>query len=258
MGELNEQPRTPNLYEDMSPEVRFVYVVNALVDRVGESDNDNESVRYTSWPVRPKGHHYRLRKAMVYNIWQYPEFIYSLEHFIDDLPTDKPMTRYSVTFSGSNISAVSFIDAEGKHRALNNETRREAMRQMLGILEEVSPEDAKDALTMVFNRKFENTAGIYVLSDLALEGNTEELSEFVAWDLTESQNEIVEIIHDEVLEESKEHDSPAKQSFIQEAIDTRRGPTNKNSYKPVDVLAGAERVAKEIGKKWKYTVTYDQ
>ena len=65
-------------------------------------------------------------------------------------------------------------------------------------------------------------------------------------------------IEDEVLDETINNDSTAKQETILEAITTRRSKTNKNDYTPVDVFVAAEKAAREIGKKWQCTVAPEQ
>lgn len=259
MGEYNEQTKRPHLYERIAPETRFVLAADDIVTRLGEPPYEGDTTTLiAAWPQKPQGYHYKLQ--MKANL---TGFTCTLEHYIDELPANRPLTRYVTSVEGPTVFPITVFDAEGRLKNLDTEEEKaKAMRQLLSILAEAAPQVAHETLENIFNHRFENLAGAYILSDLAREGSKTEINKEAARAASEDFAYHIHEIEERVLRRSKRKDSPAKQEFVTEAVTTRRGRTNKNEYKLVDVVKVAERVAGDInrthGKRWKYTVTPEQ
>jgi hypothetical protein len=265
MGEYNEQTKRPNLYEQFAPELRFAMIAKSILEKTSKS-SDNEDVQapvVAVWPQKPDGYHYKLQAKAVYEMGPIPTYYFSLEHHLTGLPADKPMTKYVVSVSANGIiSKISIFNSQGVSKKLSPEGRVEATLELLSILTDAAPVEAKEILADAFHRRYESAVGAYVLSNLAIAGQEGDINELNATVQAEAFEERVIAIQDKVLRQSQKKDSPAKQSFIEEAVMTRRGPTNMNEYRTIDVPTIAKRIAKEVliqnGRKWKHTVTPEQ
>lgn len=265
MVEYNEETKRPNLYEQFAPELRFAMIASAILKKTGESPDEDEakSVVATTWPKKPEGYWYKLQLNVVNTVWQIPTYYFSLEHHLSGMPADKPMTRYNVSTGLDNsMSAISILNAEGKAKKLDPEGRREAIAELLSILADAAPEESKRVLADTFHHRYENLVGAYVLSSLAIAGQQDDMSELNAVAQADLFEEQTNAIEQKVLSRSERRDSPVKQSFIEEAVTTRRSKTNMNEYRDINVSNVTKRVAKEIlfrdGKRWKYTVGPEQ
>ena len=266
MGEYNEQTKRPHLYEQIAPEQRFAMLAGNILERTGESttNDPNRVVTIASWPQKPNGYYYRLQRVRVQSLFGAPGNLYTLEHFIDGLPQNKPMSTYvlSTTLNDSLTTKINILDASGKEKQLDKEGRKEAIEHLLSVLTNAAPQEARTVLANAFHDRFNKLVGSYILSNLAIEGLDEEMNEYAAWAETEDFEENIRTIEEKVLERSRRKDSPTKQSFIEEAVSTRRSRTDKNEYRTIDFHKITEQVAREIraqhGKQWKYTVAPDQ
>lgn len=269
MSEYNDPSKQPELYEHIGAETRFVLIAKSILENKGESPDGNERIIVASWPQKPQGYYFRLQGNGVFTAFQVPRYFYTLEHHLTGMPADKPMTKYVISVgTDGSMSGISVLDAEGaskirgKDKSEEKALKRRHLKELLGILTDADPVAAKNALSQLFGQRFEGLVGAYVLSDLTLEGAQIDISEAEAIAATERFVETTAAIKAKVLKKSRQHDSPARQSFIEEAVMVRRERTNKNQYAEVDVLEATKRVAREIlyqyGRKWKHTVTPDQ
>ena len=259
MGEFYEETTRPNLYEDLAPESRFVRVLNNVLEHSGYSPDDNKNVRVALFPKKPNGYYYKVQAFVTYNAWNQPSFTFSVEHYIDELPQNHPLAKYTAVTDGATTSKIGFYDTNGHEKKFaSDDDRKDAARQIMGILDEIAPIDSKNIFNEIVEYRFENLVGAFVLSKFAAEGTVEPINEFSAWLAAEEHTERIQDIEDRILAKSVRHDSPAKYETIVEAVTTRRTKTNMNDYKQVDVFAVTDRVAKMLGKKWVNTIKPEQ
>lgn len=258
MGEFYEQTKRPNYYESIAPETRFVRITNAILEKSGEALTRNPNNKVAIWPEKTDGHYYKAEVVVTFGVWGQPTFIFSLEHHIDELPADRPLVRYVVTNDGTKNSPLGVYDAMGNKKELNKNEREMATWHALDILSRAAPKESEDIFESIVDYRFENLVGSYVLSRFAIEDTTETMDELSALVAADQHIAHIKSIETEILAKSTHSDSPAKQETIAEAVTTRRTKTNKNHYKPIDVMAVTDRVYRLISPKWRYTVTEDQ
>lgn len=258
VGEFYEQTKRPNYYESIAPETRFVRITNAILEKSGEALTRNPNNKVAIWPEKTDGHYYKAEVVVTFGVWGQPTFIFSLEHHIDELPADRPLVRYVVTNDGTKNSPLGVYDAMGKKKDLNKKELEMETWHALDILSRAAPKESGEILESIVDYRFENLVGSYVLSRFAMENNTATLDELSALVAADEHIAHIKSIEAEVLEKSRENDSPAKQETITEAVTTHRIKTNKNSYKPIDTYAVTDRAFRLIGSKWCYSVRDDQ
>ena len=258
MSEYNEPSANPNLYERLAPEYRFVRIAGAILERIGEQSPNAPQTKLATWQDSEKRVQFKLQAKPERTPWGTKQTVYCLEHFIDELPNIRPIEKYTASTSGKTITKIGVFDAKNKPKHIAPDDHQNAIRQLLIILHDIAPQDSDKLLDEIFTTRYESLIGAYVLSDLAVGEGAEELTDFAVWQAVEDYTESIDTIKEIVLEDSKRFDSPAKQETIEEAVTTRRTRTNKNEYEPVNVQSATERVAKEIGKKWKYTILPEQ
>lgn len=258
MGEFYEQTKRPNYYESIAPETRFVRITNAILEKSGEALTRNPNNKVAIWPEKTDGHYYKAEVVVTFGVWGQPTFIFSLEHHIDELPTDRPLVRYVVTNDGTKNSPLGVYDAMGTKKVLNKKELEMETWHALDILSRAAPKESGEILESIVDYRFENLVGSYVLSHFAIENSSETMDELSALVAADEHISHIKSIEAKVLEESGQNDSPAKQETITEAVTTRRTKTNKNHYKSIDVMTVTNRVYRLINPKWRYTVTEDQ
>ena len=150
MGEYNEHAEQSELYERISPESRFVQLANAVLAKFGEFGENEPTAKTATWPQNPADEHYYLRGAMYQNTLHYPTLIYTLDHYTDNTLNSRPTTRYYVSITGPKVSAITIMDGRNVVKKLDDEGRHEATRQLLGILSDVIPKEAREILTTAF------------------------------------------------------------------------------------------------------------
>lgn len=258
VSEFNETTSRPNYYESIAPETRFVRIANAILEKSGEVTGQNPNNKMAVWPNKPEGHFYQAQVVVSFSVWGQPTFIFSLEHHIHELPDNRPLVRYVVTNEGGKNSPISVYDAMGKKKNLNKKEQELAVWHALDILSQAMPKESQEILESIVDYRFESLVGAYILSRFAVEGSTETMDELSALVAADEHVAHIQSIEANVLANSKQNDSPAKQETITEAVTTRRTKTNKNNYKPIDVIVVTDRAFKLIGPKWRYSVTEDQ
>jgi hypothetical protein len=265
MGENEKQSHQPNLYEVIYPANRFKELINTIIDAHDEQTESDESTNTATWPDNHTGYHYKVRR------WIYfdpriglPVATHLLEHYIDELPANKPLTRYAVrqAIPGS-VSFITVLDDQYQEKTMDKESKKDAVRQALRILSDATPQKAETLLQKAFDNRYNEVIGSYILSDLALEGLSGEISEEDAWTAIYSFIERMEKIKNQEVERAKKTEptieypkrtQPAYTEFVMEAAEKGRGHTNMNRYDDVDPYAITNAFAKQI-KKWNHFVS---
>ncbi|USN96151.1 MAG: hypothetical protein H6797_03670 [Candidatus Nomurabacteria bacterium] len=267
MSEYNKRVE-PNIYETIAPEMRFINIATIILEKIGESPPESGgSVKFARWPNSLTGDHYKLQAAAQIGMWGESRILFMLDHFSPELPSNVPKNRYYAHTDGESMGSIKITDGKNKEKVLNDTERREAIRFILNALTDAAPEDAAKILKNTFENRFEGLAGDYVLSELALQKPTPQIDEaLINTAYTNHENHIDEVKKDELKKAKKRKRSvldshtklpqPAYYESVEEAAaESRRGPTNKNAYAPVDVLAATKRAVQEMKGKWQHTIS---
>lgn len=266
MAEQYNGDMRPDLYPNIAPESRFAYLADAILRKSGSEDPSRQGSLVASWPDN-KNYHYVLR-SFVSNVHTgflvVPALNFILEHHIDELPEGQPLTRYSISVINTmTTSVIRLCEANGTTKPLIGETQNEVNQKALSILSEAQPDEATNFLREIFHNRFVQSAGSYVLSDLALTGEDEEINDTTVKHAIQDFDQQVQNIEEEALvwarhRRAKRYAQPAYTETVQEAIETRHYPTKSNKYRDVDTRLAALSFAMGLGNKWVNTVAPGQ
>jgi hypothetical protein len=263
-----DEPQLPKLYERIDFERRYLHLAAVVLKKYGSQNPDETNPMAEPveayWPKKPEGFHYELRKHTEATMHA-PLITYELNHYIDELPKGQPLARYVISIGPFHMSGITLIDIKGHERSTDTDSRKEAARQAMRILMDAAPQEARAHLNTMVNRRFDALVGDYVLSDLAIRGDTEE-GDAVNELSDEATNDalVSHLLHDLDVEEEEGaqsvlSDPEAKQVAIDEAINVPPMRSNRRGdFSPVDIITIVKQTASQLQLGWKNTVKPDQ
>ena len=179
MSEYNKRTQ-PEVYESIAPEIRFVSIASAILEKIGESPPESDgSVSFARWPDSVTRDHYKLQAAAGVDALGETRVLFMLDHFSPDLPANVPKNRYYAHTNGGNISVLKITDGKNIEKQLDKTEKSEAIRFILNVLTNAAPENAATILRNIFEKRFETIAGSYVLSELAQRNPTPKINEML-------------------------------------------------------------------------------
>lgn len=262
MGERHNHTQ-PNMYECIDAGFRFAVLSDIILNNIGkETGTGNiQGPDTAEWPQKPNGYRFKLIKKLVPGVISAIMNV-TLEHYIDELPPNQPLTRYSILFSPWQMMPITIVDRTGQTREDDTRQGNDAARQALAILSEAAGREGEEVLERIFDNRFEEIIGRYVLSDLAISAENDPPVPALSSDVAETAL-VDHLLRDiEICEEagelSNETDSAAKQSFVAEAILEDPAPRRRGRFKPLDIIKIVKSTATQMASGWKNTVTPDQ
>lgn len=267
MGEHGNHEKS-RIYESIAPEIRFVAMATSILENIGQMPPENGgTLKIARWPKDQHGDHYKLQASAGMGMWGTPIILITLDHYAPGLPANVPKNRYNVQSGFDGISPITITDSKNIEKQLEKDAKQEAVRFILGALTEMAPEVATKYLHDAFEHRFASLVGNYVLSDFALEWPTRDMSEKMQNDAYAQHEKHIDEVMEEELKQAKERkenvvdpsialSQPAYFEIVQEAAtEGRRGPTNMNTYLPIDVHVAMKRVVREMNGKWRNAIT---
>ena len=267
MGEHNEREK-PKIYESIAPETRFVFIATTVLENIGQNLHEgDESMKIARWSNDQTGDHYKLMASLGTGMLGEPKILFILDHFTPDQPSNVPKSRYQAFSSAGGITPIKISDGKNVEKQLNTQERNEEIHLILSALTDASPEDASKILREAFSHRFESLAGVYALSDLALQIPQPQIdTQLLEEAYTNHEKNIEEIKQNElskakkrkrsIVDRSQKIPQPEYYDAVAEAAhEGRRGPTNRNTYEPVDVQKAMTRVVREMNGKWRNVIT---
>lgn len=251
-----------NMYECVDAGVRFVMLSNIILRKIGhytDLETNETEPNVATWPLEPEGYRFKLARSKK-QAGMYQMVSFCLEHYIDDLPPDQPLTRYAVIFNPFMISEITIVDEDFEPKEADSRQGKEAAQQALAILSEAAGRQADENLNKIFDRRFEEILGRYVLSDLAIINEPKNRSiddARIADALVNQMHREIEIL-DEEGSRSVDEDSPAKQAIVSDAIFQTPKINRHGYFVDVDLIRSAKAAHFSIGLLWNNTVTPDQ
>lgn len=235
---------------------------NIILKKIGhytdiEADETEPSV--ATWPLKPEGYYFKLERSKK-KAGMYQMVSFCLEHYIDGLPPDQPLTRYGVIFNPFMISEITIVDEDFEPKDTDSRQGKEAAQQALAILSEAAGRQADENLDKIFDRRFEELMGRYVLSDLALikEPKDRNITDATIADaLVNQMHREIEILDEEGIR-SADEDSLAKQTIVSDAIFQTPKINRHGYFVDIDLIRSAKAAHFSIGLLWNNTVTPDQ
>lgn len=250
-----------NMYECIDADVRFTLLGDIILNKIGYITGEGGLVQGPDtaiWPKKPDGYYFKLQKevtpAGIYKITRYV-----LDHYVDELP-GQPLTRYAVIYDPWRISQITILNEDNLPRVDDSRQGKEAAKQALAILTEAAGKDAKQMLDRIFDRRFEEIIGRYVLSGLAIKID----DKLPTIDDQAVESALVEhMLHDiEVLEEegikSNESDDKSKKIIISDAIIDEPKTSRRGRFAKIDIFNTVKNTASQLKPAWRNNVSPDQ
>lgn len=266
MGEQDNREK-PQVYESLIPATRFVAIATNILESTGETPPEsNGTLKIVRWPKDQRGNHYRLQASAETGMWGEPMVAFTLDHFAPDLPANVPKNRYHVRSGPQGIGSIRITDNKNIEKQFDKAAKQEAIRFILGALTDASPEYAAKFLQDAFEHRFASLAGSYVLSDYALEWPTPPMDNLAQYQAYEKYEKQIDTIKKGELKRAKKQrksivdpnvnlPQPAYYEAVEEAVaGSRQGPTNMNTYKPVDIQAAMSRIVLEMNGQWRHAI----
>lgn len=251
-----------NMYECVDAGVRFVMLSNIILRKIGhytDLETGETEPTVATWPLKSKGYYFKLERSKK-QAGMYQMVSFSLEHYIDELPPGQPLTRYAVIFNPFMISEVTIVDENFEPKDSDSRQGKEAAQQALAILSEAAGKLADENLNKIFDRRFEELMGRYVLSDLAIinEPKNRTINDATIADaLVNQMHREIEILNEEGSRSANE-DSPAKQIIVSDAIFQTPKVNRHGYFVDIDLIRSAKAAHFSIGLLWNNTVMPDQ
>lgn len=248
------------MFESIDAGMRFVVLGDIILKTIGtypENSNANTAPTIAVWPHSNSGYHFKLHKSMRLT-GPYPMICVCLEHYIDSLPAEQPLTRYAVLYNPYMVSDIKIIDSEYNPIESDSRQGKEAAKEALKVLSEQAGDQAVLLLHTIFEKRFEEIVGRYVLSDLAVKKEGEALAQIDMNAVTESlvthmNNEIQ--LYEEEGNKSSAHDSTSKQVIVADAIHEPPHSNRHGRFVNVDIIQSTKIAQRTIGIIWNNTIS---
>lgn len=258
VGEHIENSRQ-NMYECIDPGVRFLMLSDIILNKIGYSSDTisgSKEPNVAIWPQKNEGYYFKLQKSIRLNS-MYPMVCVSLEHYVNELPAEQPLTRYAVIYNPVVVSEIAIVDENLDPKISDSRQGKEATRQALAILSNEAGEDGDILLEKIFDRRFIEVLGRYVLSDLAVIDEASEKKTFdnetIEKALVDHMRREIEIL-DEIGQNSTLQDSQAKQIIIADAITEPPKANHRGKFTETDIIRSTQAAPFTIGAHWKNNV----
>lgn len=262
MGEYSEHTQK-NMYECIDPGIRFVMLSDIILNDIG-TPPDGSTIgggpETAVWPSTPNGYYFKLEKSL--RLWGFHNMVYVvLEHYIDALPPDQPLTRYSVVFNPWMVSEITIVDENLDPILSDSRQGREAAQQALSILSTQAGSRADELLDNIISQRFEDIAGRYVLSNLAVVNNQ---SLPAMLDDQKVEDAMVDYLRREIEIRDEEgarsliEDSVAKHLIVSDAISTPASSGRHGKFINIDLIKSTKITQRSLGLLWNNIVYPDQ
>lgn len=258
MGEYIENSRH-NMYECIDPGIRFLMLSDIILNKIGYSSDTirgSQEPNTAIWPQKNEGYYFKLQKSIRLNS-MYPMVCVSLEHYVNELPAKQPLTRYAVIYNPIVVSEITIVDENLDPKISDSRQGKEATMQALAILSDEAGREGDLLLEKIFDRRFAEVIGRYVLSDLAVIDEMTEKKTFnnetIEQALVDHMRREIEIL-DEIGQNSMRQDDHAKQIIIADAIAEPPKANRHGHFSETDIIRSTQSAPFTIGAHWKNTI----
>lgn len=261
VGERNQDAQE-KMYESIDAGVRFVMLGDIILSHIGSfTENKGQGVgaHTAEWSDGNTGHHFKLSKS-IRMTGAYPMVCVCLEHFVDILPPEHALNRYAVIYNPFTVSEITVVDEKINPVLTEGYRTKEAANTALKILSLQVGNEAKILLDKIFEKRFEEIAGRYVLSDLAIKRDGEPLAQLDSNAITEALvnhlNCEIQLFEEEGHRSSIE-DGPSKQIIVADAIHEPPKINTHGRFVNIDIIQSAKIAQRAIGIMWNNTTSVE-
>jgi hypothetical protein len=248
------------MYESIDAGMRFVMLGDIILNKIGSYSESGISIpgpNTAQWTEENSGYHFKLSKS-IRMTGTYPTVCVCLEHYVDLLPPEHALNRYAVLYNPFMVSEITVVDEKINPVLIEDLPAKKAAKEALHILSQQVGDEAEILLNKIFDKRFEEIAGRYVLSHLAIkkeDGPLAQISEeAIVQALVDHINNQVQI-YEEEGQRSLRKDSPAKQTIVSDAIHEPPKINKHGRFVDIDIIQSAKIAQRAIGIMWNNTTS---